>query len=144
MKTFVRISVFAAIVALVACSSHNASGKSVTVKSSDNTATVGSSVDPAQLGAPVYPGAKANKAGTVSYTGADAGVMAAFSTTDDFDKVYNFYKSKLPPDSEKMRTQSADGSAAEFIILGTGGDTSVQINGKSSLTEIVIITKAKN
>lgn len=132
MKTFVRIGALAALVALLACSSHK-----TTVSSSNRETTV-------QLGAPVYPGAKANKAGTVSYTGADAGVMAAFSTTDDFDKVYNFYKSKLPPDSEKMRTQNANGSAAEFIILGTGGDTSVQINGKSSLTEIVIITKAKN
>ncbi len=140
MKTFVRIGALVAIVTLVACSSH----KSVTVKSSGNAVTVGSSVDPAQLGAPVYPGANANKAGTVSYTGTDAGVMAAFSTSDDFDKVYNFYKSKLPPDSEKMRTQNANGSAAEFIILGTGGDTSVQINGKSGLTEIVIITKAKS
>ena len=109
MKTFVRISALAAIVALVACAAHkttvstsngdttvtqDAGGQSTTVKTSEGTVTVGKSADPAQLGAPVYPGADANSAGTVSYTGANGGAMAAFKTTDDFDKVYGYYKSQ--------------------------------------------------
>ncbi|MGB6984549.1 MAG: hypothetical protein WBD74_01095 [Candidatus Aquilonibacter sp.] len=158
MKTFVRIGTLAAIIALVACSSHkttvstssgdttvtqDASGQSTTVKTDQGTVTVGKSADPSQLGAPVYPGADANTEGTVSYTGTNGGAMAAFKTTDDFDKVYQFYKSKLPAGSEKMKMASGDSSVAEFAVESTDGETAVQISGKSGETDIIITHKAK-
>jgi hypothetical protein len=159
MKTFVRISALAAIIALVACSSHktttvstsngdatvtqDANGQSTTVQTQNGTVTVGKSADPAQLGAPVYPGADANNEGTVSYTGANGGAMAAFKTTDDFDKVYGFYKSQLPAGSEKMKMQSGDGSVAEFEVTNGDGETAVQISGKPGETDIIITHKAK-
>lgn len=158
MKTFVRIGALAAIIALVACSSHkttvstsngeatvtqDANGQSTTVQTSQGTVTVGKSADPSQLGAPVYPGADANTAGTVSYTGANGGAMAAFKTTDDFDKVYEFYKSKLPAGSEKMKMASGDSSVAEFTVESTGSETAVEISGKSGETDIIITHKAK-
>lgn len=159
MKTFVHVVACIAVAALVACGGHktttvssssgeatvtqDANGQSVTVKSSGNTVTVGASVDPSQLGVPMYPGARTNSAGTVSYTGADAGAMAAFNTPDSFEKVYDFYKSKLPADSEKMKMDSQEGSVAEFVVLAAEGETSVQITGKSGLTQIIITHKAK-
>ncbi len=158
MKTFVRIGTLAAIIALVACSSHkttvstssgeatvtqDANGQSTTVQTSQGTVTVGKSADPSQLGAPVYPGADANTEGTVSYTGANGGAMAAFKTTDDFDKVYEFYKSKLPAGSEKMKMTSGDSSVATFTVESTDGETAVQISSKTGETDIVITHKAK-
>lgn len=158
MKTFVRIGTFAAIIALVACSSHkttvstsdgeatvtqDANGQSTTVQSSQGTVTVGKSADPSQLGAPVYPGADTNSQGTVSYTGANGGTMAAFKTTDDFDKVYEFYKSNLPAGSEKMKMSSGDGSVAEFAVESANGETAVQVSGKAGETDIIITHKAK-
>jgi hypothetical protein len=159
MKTFVRISALVAIVTLAACSSHktttvstsngdatvtqDANGQSTTVQTQNGTVTVGKSADPSQLGAPVYPGADTNNEGTVSYSGANGGTMAAFKTTDDFDKVYSFYKSQLPAGSEKMKMQSGDGSVAEFEVTGSNGDTAVQISGKTGETDIIITHKAK-
>jgi hypothetical protein len=159
MKTFVRIASLAAIVALVACGSHktttvstsngeatvtqDASGQSTTVKTNEGTVTVGKTVDASQLGVPAYPGADANTEGTVSYTGANGGAMAAYKTTDDFDKVYTFYKSQLPAGSEKMKMQSGDGSIAEFVVDNASGETAVQITGKAGETAIIITHKAK-
>ena len=158
MKTFVRIGALVAIVTLVACSSHktttyttkdntvvkqDASGQSTTVQTDQGTVTVGKSADPAQLGAPIYPGADANTAGTVSYTAANGGAMSAFKTTDDFAKVYDFYKSQLPAGSEKMKMQSGDGSIAQFVIDNATGETAVQISGKPGETDIIITHKAK-
>lgn len=159
MKTFVRIGALVAVVAVVACSSHktttvstsngdatvtqNAGSQSVTVQTSSGAVTVGGSVDPSQLGAPVYPGAQANSEGSVSYSGADGGAMAAFKTTDDFDKVYEYYKSQMPAGSEKMKMQSGDSSVAEFVVSAGDGETAVQISGKTGETDIIITHKAK-
>ena len=160
MKTFVRIVVLIAVAGVVACSSHKTttvstsngeatvtqsqSGQQVTVQTSGGAVTVGGSVDPSQLGAPVYPGAQGNSEGTVSYTGANGGAMAAFKTSDDFDKVYEYYKAQLPAGSEKMKMSSGDGSIAEFVVSSANGETSVQISGKPGETAIIITHKAKN
>jgi len=161
MKTFLRIAPLIAVAALVACGgahktttvstsngdatvTQDARGQTTTVKTSQGSVTVGASVDPAQLGAPVYPGANANTAGSISYTGANGGAMAAFDTPDNFAKVYDFYKSQLPAGSEKVKMEGADGSVAQFDVTSSNGETVVQINGKSGLTEIIITHKAKN
>jgi hypothetical protein len=159
MKTFVRMSALIAVVGLVACGGHKSTtvatsngeatvtqdqnGQSTTVQTNQGTVTVGKSIDASQLGAPVYPGADANSEGTVSYTGANGGAMAAFKTTDDFDKVYEFYKSKLPPGSEKMKMTTNDSSVAEFTVESPDGQTAVQISGKSGETDIIITHKGK-
>jgi hypothetical protein len=159
MKTFVRIGALIAVIVLVACGGHKSTtvatsngeatvtqdqgGQSTTVTTNQGTVTVGKPIDTSQLGAPVYPGADANNAGTVSYTGAGGGAMAAFKTTDDFDKVYDFYKSKLPAGSEKMKMTTNDSSVAEFTVEAAGGETAIQISGKSGETDIIITHKAK-
>ena len=48
-------------------------------------------------------------------------MIAAFKTTDPFEKVYDYYKQQLPPDAEKMKVSSANGSVVSFQ---TGGDNS--------------------
>jgi hypothetical protein len=158
MKTFVRIGALVAIVVLVACGAHKTTvttssgdatvtqdqnGQSTTVQTKEGTVTVGKSLDPAALGAPVYPGANTNDASTVSVTGASAGSMAAFKTTDDFDKVYDFYKSHMPDGSEKMKMASGGTSVAEFQASGADGETAVQISGKPGETDILITHKPK-
>lgn len=157
MKTFARMSAVAAIVMLVACGAHKTTvttsngeatvtqdqnGQSTTVQTKEGTVTVGKAADPATLGAPVYPGADTNDAGTVTVSGPNAGSMAAFKTGDDFGKVYDFYKSHMPDGSEKMKMTSGDTSVAEFQTT-TDGETAVQISGKAGETDIIITHKPK-
>lgn len=158
MKTFARLSVVAAVVLLVACATHKTTvsttngdatvtqdqnGQSTTVQTKEGTVTVGKSADPAALGAPVYPGADSNDTGAVTVSGPNAGSMAAFKTTDDFGKVYDFYKSHMPNGSEKMKMNSGDNSVAEFAATGADGETAVQISGKPGETDIIITHKSK-
>ena len=46
-------------------------------------------------------------------------MIAAFKTTDAFEKVYDYYKQQLPADAEKMKVSSANGSVVSFQ---TGGE----------------------
>lgn len=72
--------------------------------------------------------------------------MTAFTSSDSFDKVYQFYHSKMPAGSEKMKADSGDSSVAEFV---TGSDkpgevqTMVMISKKGDKTAIVV-TKGTN
>lgn len=154
MKRVLILAVAAAI-ALTACSSNkkvytsngttvttDTSQKTVTVQSSEGTMKMGKDVvDVASLGVPIYAGASQDE-GALSVTGAKGSAqMAAFTTTDSFDKVYQFYKSKLPSGSEKMKVDEGDSSVAEFV---TGGgkagsmQTMVMISKKADKTAIVI------
>jgi hypothetical protein len=117
----------------------DSSDHSVTVQASGETVSVGASIDPSQLGVPVYPGATTAQGGTMTVTGAKGGTLASFTTTDDFDKVYGFYKDHLPAGSEKMKMSAGDGSMAEFQTTATDGSvTTVEIEGKTGKTAIII------
>lgn len=121
--------------------------KTVTVRSSEGTMTMGKGVvDAASLGVPIYAGATQDE-GAFSVTGAKGSAqMIAFTTSDSFENVYQFYHSKMPAGSEKMKVDSGDSSVAEFV---TGSDkpgevqTMVMISKKGDKTAIVV-TKGTN
>jgi hypothetical protein len=149
------IVVLAAAIPLAACSSskktYTSNGTTVTTDTTQKTVTVQSSegtmrmgkdvVDVASLGVPIYGGATQDE-GALSVTGAKGSAqMAAFTTPDSFDKVYTFYKSKMPSGSEKMKLDEGDSSVAEFVTgSGKAGEmqTMVMISKKGDKTSIVI------
>lgn len=149
--------VLVAAIGFAGCSSHK-----TTVQTDNGTATVTTSqdnqtttvqtgqgsvsigkgaVDPSKLGAPVYPGASQDSEGGMSMNGSEgSGAMAAFKTTDPFDKVYDYYKGQLPAGSEKLKVSQGDSSMASFQI---GDDkspdqTTVMITAKNGETDILI------
>jgi hypothetical protein len=154
MRISIRLAAACAAVVLAACShkttvatgngetvTTDSSNQSVTVQSSDGTVTVGKSADPAQLGVPIYPGAGTTSAdASVQVSGAHPGQMASFTTTDDFDKVYEFYKAHMPAGSEKMKMDAGGTSMAEFQATASDGTaTTVTVSGKDGKTSILIV-----
>lgn len=100
-----------------------------------------SSVDAAKLGVPLYPGAKATEGGGLNATTAEGSAQILVLTTgDSFDKVYAWYKSKMPAGSEKARSSSADNSFASFEIVKNGAKeiSSVQLSTDGGKTQIAI------
>lgn len=151
----VALVLMAAVIVLAGCSSskkvYSGNGTTVTTDTNDKTVTVQSSegtmkmgkdvVDPASLGVPIYAGATQDE-GALSVTGAKGSAqMTAFTTPDSFDKVYDFYKSKMPAGSQKMKIDEGDSSVAEFV---TGSEkpgdvqTMVMISKKGDKTSIVV------
>ena len=126
----------AAFVALAACTSSvktSDDGKSTTVQTDQGTVTVGKAVDTSKLGVPTYPGASSDNSASVSGTaGGSTGSIVTFKTSDSFDKVYQWYKTQLPADSEKLKTTTADGSVAMF---------SIEDKAKSTVTNVQIVSK---
>jgi hypothetical protein len=117
------------------------SGKTVTVQSSGGTSSLaGGPVDPAKLGAPVYPGATANANGSLSaVTPKSATYVASFNTPDDFEKVYGFYKAQMPAGSEQLKAIVGADSAARFQTGDADKDqVTVNISTKAGATTIAI------
>lgn len=156
-----RHHVFAAAVLLActACSSHkttvatsqgpatvNAGNKTTTITTKEGTLTVGQGVDASNLGVPIYPGATKDDARSMSVQSAHgSSTMASFTTTDPFERVYAFYKSKLPEGAEKMK-MSAGGTSTALFVVGddkSPSETTVQISAKTGSTQIVITQGAK-
>ena len=156
----VLVLLLTGVIVLAGCSSskkvYTANGATVTTDTHENTVTVQSSegtmkmgndaVDVASLGVPIYSGAKQDE-GAVSVSGEKGSAqMTAFTTDDSFDKVYQFYHSKMPAGSEKMKLNQGESSIAEFV---TGSDkpgdvqTMVMLSIKDRKTSIVI-TKGTN
>lgn len=65
---------------------------------------------------PVYPGAIIVAAGPPVHTPVSNTQGKIMSTKDSFDKVFAWYKSKLPPGSDKARTKNLEIDAATFIV----------------------------
>ena len=118
--------------------------KSVTVQTTEGTTSIGQSVDPSKLGAPVYPGAQTDAHGGMSST-TDKGnsVLATFRTSDSFDKVEAFYKQQLPAGSEKSNVATANGSIATFQIgpADAADQVSVQVMSPRSGETDILITR---
>ena len=150
----------AAAFALVGCShkvevqtgqgsvSVDQSNGSTTIKSKSGEVSIGkSSVDPASLGLPVYPGAtQSNDNSSVSINDTSKGEGAQFvvlTTADPFDKVYDYYKGQLPSGSEKMKVETGGSSVAQFQI-GTDKDQKVvMITGAKDKTTIELTHQTK-
>jgi hypothetical protein len=114
----------------------------VTVQNKQGSMTVGkNAVDPAKLGVPIYPGATQAE-GAMSVTSKNgSGQMTSFESNDSFEKVYQWYKSRMPAGAEKMKLGSGDSAVAEFV---TGdpkpGDvqTMVMLSQKNGVTNIIV------
>jgi hypothetical protein len=150
------------IAAIAGCTSHkvteangttvttNGTGdnQTVTVQASGGTITAGkNAVDPAKLGLPVYPGATADESGAMSGTSAQgSGALVSLKTSDSFDKVYDWYKSRLPAKTQTMESTSGGTSVGSFVE-GTSSDKeqkSVTITSSSEGTTITLMSATKN
>jgi len=149
MRFFKSVTIFALLTAFVACSSHKTTvstgdatvssddaNKTTTITTKDGSETIGkNAVDPAKLGVPVYPGAQAGESG-VSVAGASGTTqMVSLTTTDSFDKVFDWYQGQLPKEDQTMKISNQDSSTAEFTIGA---------NGKSPATATIMITSKKD
>jgi hypothetical protein len=94
-----------------------------------------------KLGLPIYPGAVAAENGGYSASGKEGtSQMAVLTTTDSFDKVYDWYKARMPAGSEQMKVSSGSGSVATFVI-GKQGDKeqkTVEITSDKDKTSIML------
>lgn len=117
-------------------------GSTTTYESKEGKVTVGQgAVDVTKLGAPLYPGASQSADnGSISVTTASgSGVMASFTSSDSFDKVYAWYQAKMPKGSEKMHVTQSGASIAEFLTdENTANQTLVMVSSKDNQTQIVI------
>lgn len=116
--------------------------KATTLESKSGSVKFGvDSVDAAKLGVPLYPGAKATEGGGLNATTAEGSAQILVLTTgDSFDKVYAWYKSKMPAGSEKTRSSSGDNSFASFEVVKNGAKeiSSVQLSTDGGKTQIAI------
>jgi len=121
--------------------------KSVTFQSKEGTAKLGvGAVDPQSLGLPIYPGAQPNGNGSLSSeTSQGKSQMLTMETADPFDKVYAFYKDKMPAGSEKSHVAMAGNQMAGFQI-GSNTDKvqkSVTITASGGKTSILLMVGSK-
>lgn len=117
--------------------------KRVTIAGNQGTTRMGEGVvDPNSLGLPVYPGATPSKSGAFSAQTKQGGAqIITLETADSFDKVYAFYRDKMPAGSEKMKVSVAGSSMATFQV-GTDKDKSrkgVSLTTAQGKTEITLI-----
>jgi len=115
-------------------------GKAVIV-----TGQQGGAVTEAQLGVPVYPGAKVKA--TVSMQDAGDGKgrtdVCTLMTPDNFEKVAAFYKSNLKNVKNSFVQGSGDQAIAMFTV---GGDDAITVNlgpGENKGTAIQVAKKTK-
>jgi hypothetical protein len=125
----------------------SADSKTTTVTSQDAKVTVGqNAVDPATLGLPIYPGAStAEGGGWAMQSKEGGGETVTMTTTDSYDKVEAWYKSKMPAGSEPMNLKSGDTSSAMFVV-GKDPDKEqsiVMINGEKDKTTITLTHRVK-
>ena len=101
--------------------------QTVTYSNQQGTVTSGKgAVDPAKLGLPIYPGATVNEGGYAGQSAQGSGEVVALSTTDSFDKVYQWYHDHMPAGSEAMHMTSGESSIASFRL---GKDTDKEQRG---------------
>jgi hypothetical protein len=121
-----------------------AGGQTTTIKSNQGQVTVGKgTVDPASLGLPVYPGATQSDQGSMSVSDASKGAasqLVMLTTTDPFDKVYDYYKSQLPAGAQTAKVSTGGSQMATFevgagtkdekgvIIQESGGKVTIELN----------------
>jgi hypothetical protein len=163
MQTHKVAAITLALIALAGCSSGHkttivtsggtvttdtsADSKTTTITTQGATETVGqNAVDPAKLGLPVYPGAStAEGGGWAMQSKTGGGEVVTMTTTDSFDAVEAWYKSKMPAGSETLSMKSGDTSSAMFAV-GKEGDPEqrgVMINGEKGKTTIMLTHSVK-
>ncbi len=122
--------------------------KNVSVQSNEGTMAIGQGVDAAKLGVPVYPGAQTGQPASITTTsGNGTTVIASFTTADAFEKVYAYYKQRLPAGAERMNVNSPNGSVASFQagVQTAPNAVTVQISSdKPNVTSILITHTTRN
>jgi hypothetical protein len=88
----------------------------------------------------LYPGAQADEGGNFATRRGDRmAEVAAFQTTDSFERVQAFYRARLPAGSQIISAATADGSAATFDFESRGGRVTVEVaSSKPRETDILI------
>jgi len=83
-----------------------------------NSAVIGkNAVDPKDLALPLYPGAIPAETGALlMHSKNGVSRVMSLSTKDDFEKVYQWYKQRMPAGSEQAHMAVPNGSVASFLI----------------------------
>jgi hypothetical protein len=125
----------------------NAMHNTVKVSNASGTAIIGKgAVNEAALGLPLYPGAIASDTGGMAvHNTSGTSDVVSLTTTDSFDKVYTWYKQRMPNGTEQTHMMAAGGSVASFEEgkLGDKDQKSVVITESGGKTTI-LLTHAKN
>jgi len=127
-------------------------GKTKTVEVQTGTGKATVQVDKkriteAELGVPVYPGATVEVSG--EYEGQGQSEMMhqnMLSTPDDFDKVFEFYKSHLKNVKNTMNQSTGDGMMAMFnLTAADGAEITVHLttDKEKNLTRIHVMKMQK-
>lgn len=133
--------VFALAALTVGCShgSSNAPAAGGSTTAGSATTAGDSTTANAATDVPVYPGAQLEAAGSNAGFGSTAASGKAYTTSDSFDTVYDWYKKNLPAGSEESRVTTPT-NAAVFAV-GTAGDRygiTVETSPMGGKTMIVI------
>jgi hypothetical protein len=120
----------------------------VKMSNSQGVAIIGrGAVDPKALGLPLYPDAIAAQTGAlVTHTKEGTNRIVTLTTKDPFDHVYDWYKGRMPRDSELAHNEVNGGSTAVFAIgkLGDKDQKSVEITQIKDTTTIQLTHTHKN
>jgi hypothetical protein len=113
-----------------------------TIKSGQGEVKFGKgAVDPASIGLPLYPGATQSDEGSMSLShsaNGEGGQVLVMTTGDDFDKVYDFYRSQMPAGSEKLKMSSGGSQMASFQVGDTGAKDSKSVVIRASNGKVTI------
>jgi hypothetical protein len=127
-RRFVPILAIALTVATAACS-----------RGTGSTATTTT----ASTAAPVYPGSKVEAGAMSSMVAPGSPSGKAFSTSDSFATVYDFYRKNLPAGSEQSHVTSPEESAV-FLFGAAGDRLSVTITSSPLCCKtFIVIARAK-
>jgi len=121
--------------------------QTVTVQASGGSITAGkNAIDPAKLGLPVYPGATADEGGVSGSSTQGSVGLVSLKTSDGFDKVYAWYKARMPADAQTMESTSGGTSVGSFVEKKASDQDqkSVTITSSSEGTTITLLSATKN
>ena len=107
-----------------------------TASSSDSGLGIGATVDPADLGVAIYPGAISGQGSMHVKTGSGSMFTAVYTTTDSPAKVIDFYKDKMGSDASVVET-----STGAMLTSGTSDHDKllITINHDDDQTKIAIV-----
>lgn len=121
--------------------------KDVSIQTKEGKVVLGqNAVDPNTLGLPVYPGAIPSEGGSLAATTKEGTAkVVTLQTKDSFDKVYAFYKAKMPAGTETSH-MSAGGTSMAGFTIGSSTDkehktVSIAASGDKVNITLVVGTK---
>lgn len=135
----------------VTVSEKGGKAKKVEVKTADGKATVevGKKVSEKELGVPIYTGADVETSGDYEGGSGDKTEkmqQCILTTSDDFDKVCEFYKSKLKNIENSLNQTTDKGKMAMFSAKGDDGEdiaVNITTDEEKKVTKIHIIKVQK-